>query len=237
MKISIATDYIDKALEELERDNLMYIPLKPPKPMRGRFPSKKGDRYKWKAIPSTVSTSELDTLEDEIGLAYPPLYRDFLMYKHFYGFTEAGIHFYHHLPEIWKQSLNKLYYQSWDPDRIIGIGLIPFGHESLADAGHVCFDTRGRKPNGDCSVVYWDHEWIKTEGEIRSMFSSSQKMFECLMFSVCNKINFLNGFEDDTPALLEQKLELMDQFLSIDQSGAGGPARDYWTAFGIDPTT
>jgi len=38
-------------------------------------------------------------------------------------------------------------------------------------------------------------------------------------------------YDDD--ALLPRKRALLAQFLAIDPEGAGGPARDYWTAWGV----
>jgi hypothetical protein len=38
---------------------------------------------------------------------------------------------------------------------------------------------------------------------------------------------------DDDPTLLPRKRALLAQFLAIDPEGAGGPARDYWTAWGV----
>lgn len=161
---------------------------------------------------------------------YPPLYRDFLIHKHFIGLTEDGIRFERHLPGTWKQILRNLYFNSWVPDRIIGIGLLPFGNESFLDAGPVCFDTREEMPDGDCPVVFWDHEWIDTEKEIHPMFSSSKKMYECLLFAASEEINFFYEAIDESQSLKSTKQELLKQFLSIDQSGAGGPGKDYWTS-------
>ena len=67
------------------------------------------------------------------------------------------------------------------------------------------------------------------------MFSSSRKMFECLTFVAGTDLGFLHRHGADDQALLTLKQELLSQFLSIDPDGAGGPAREYWTCWGITP--
>ena len=50
-------------------------------------------------------------------------------------------------------------------------------------------------------------------------------MLECLLIEA-------NAEDDDR---LDAKLPLMEQFLAADPEGAGGPARDYWTGWGVNP--
>jgi hypothetical protein len=228
MKNNIAVNYVDKALEKLSFNGLMHHPSKPPKPMRDPSTPRKGDWYPWIDIPSTVTDIDLNELEKEIGLWYPPLYRDFLKYKHFIDLTEDGIRFPQHLPNLWNEKLKELYHASWVPERIIGIGLLPFGSESLLDAGPVCFDTRNQLPRGDYPVVFWDHEWVESEKEIRLLFSSSQKMFECLYFAASQEINFFCQNIDDSDEIRSKKHNLIEQFIAIGRSGAGGPGAEYW---------
>ena len=87
----------------------------------------------------------------------------------------------------------------------------------------------------DCPVVFWDHEWVGTEKEIQPMFSSSAKMFECLRVVATSDVDFVYHDESDDPALLPKKRALLAEFLSIDPEGAGGPAREYWTCWGVTP--
>ena len=101
------------------------------------------------------------------------------------------------------------------------------------NAGPVCFDTRHRAADGDCPVVFWDHEWVATDKEVQPMFSSCRKMFECLSLVAATDFSFIYHFDDDDSSLLPQKRELLAQFLSLDPEGAGGPAREYWTCWGV----
>jgi hypothetical protein len=60
-------------------------------------------------------------------------------------------------------------------------------------------------------------------------------MFECLAIVAGNDVNMVYHEESDDPALLAKKRELLGQFLSLDPEGAGGPAREYWTCWGVTP--
>ena len=121
------------------------------------------------------------------------------------------------------------------PDRILGKGFIPFGSEPFMDAGPVCFDTTRRLQDGDCPIVFWDHEWVGSKKEICPLFSSMSKMLECLKFEVQAEINFIYHDETDNPEHLQKKKQLLSQFLSLDPTGAGETARSYWTSWGVNP--
>lgn len=232
---AVVTTYVDAALAQLRRRDLMRRPGKVPAAMRDDSIPPSDDWIGWKAIPSVVTDDELNTLERETGLPFPPLYREFLQYRHFMDLTEVGVRFERHLPDEWAKVLRSAYFQSPLRERILGVGLLPFGDESLMDAGSVCFDTKRRDAVGDCPVVFWDHEWVGTEKEVQPMFSSCAKMFECLCIVAANDFNFVYHDESDDSTLLPQKQLLLARFLSIDPDGAGGPARDYWTCWGVTP--
>jgi hypothetical protein len=233
----IVTTYVDAAIAQLRRLDMMCWPGKLPDSMRDDSIPPSDDWHGWKAIPSTVTETELNDLERETGLVFPPLYRDFLRYKYFVELTERGVRFERHLPLDWSNVLRQKYFRSWPRERILNVGLLPFGSESQMDAGPVCFDTNRRDAAGDCPVVFWDHEWVDTENEVRPMFSSSARMFESLCFVATNDLNFFYHDESDDSALLPKKQTLLAKFLSFDPEGAGGPARDYWTCWGVTPAT
>ena len=189
----------------------------------------------WRPIPSTVTDQHLDALVKETGLRYPPLYREFLQYKHFVHLTETGVRFERHLIGAWRETLREAYFHSWPRERILDRGLLSFGSDSLMDAGAVCFDTRTPAPGDDWPVVIWDHEWVDTEREVRPMFSNCSRMFECLLFVADNDVDFVHHDEGDDDSLLPQKQQLLQQFLAIDPEGAGGAAKEYWTCWGVQP--
>ena len=231
----IVRRYVDKAIEQLRSKDSMCTPDPHlPKEMIDSKIVPDNDWVGWKTIPSTVTDNDLDEIQKKIGLEFPPLYRVFLKYQYFYDLTEVGLCFCIHPINIWRFELKKLY-QSWDTNRILGNGLIPFASETNMDAGPVCFDTRKRLPDGDCPVVYWDHEWIGTKNEVNLMFSSSLKMFECLTITASASTNFVYHDEDDPAEQLPYKKMIMSKFLEADSEGAGGVAREYWTSWGVVP--
>lgn len=212
-----ASDYVDAAVAWLQRQDLMRFPGPVPEAMLDPTIQPMDDWVGWKPVSSTVSDSDLDEIEGRAGAAFPPVYREFLKYKHFIMLTELGVRFERHLCTDWKQALLSVMFNQWKPERMVGIGLLPFGCETFMDAGPVCFDTRARLPDGDCPVVFWDHEWVRTEKEVQPLFSSARRMFECL-------IVVANSDAAPTAAVVRR-------FFEIDPAGAGGPARPYWSSW------
>ena len=229
----LVTEFVDAAITRLRRLDLMRWPGKLPEPMLDPSIPPSNDWVGWQPIASTVMDADLDLLERETGLAFPPLYRDFLKYRHFVDLTETGVRFERHLCHRWQETLRKAYFHSWPRERILDVGLLPFGDEALMDAGPVCFDTRHRTADRDCPVVFWDHEWVDTKKKVQQMFSSCRKMFECLSLVAATDFNFIYHDEDDDSSLLPKKRELLARFLSLDPDGAGGPAKEYWTCWGV----
>src|SRR5262245_61846718 len=144
MPSPVVANYVDAALGQLRRIDLMRWPGKLPESMRDDSILPSNDWVGWRPIPSTVTDADLDGLERETGLALPPIYRDFLQYRHFVELTEVGVRFERHLCSDWQERLRKAYFRSWPRERILDVGLLPFGDEALMDAGPVCFDTRHR---------------------------------------------------------------------------------------------
>lgn len=223
--------YIEYSIQKLRNQNLMTIVDRNiPDEMRDTtIVCDTRDLVGWKIVPSTVTDQELNELEKHLGLKYPPLYRAFLQSYHFYELGE--LRFCSHALHNWRHKLEEIYK---DYSRLIKIGLIPFAEESLMDAGAVCFDTRFREDNGDCPVVFWDHEWVGTDKEIRPLFSNSEAMFRCLTFMAQSTLDFIYHDEEcDDSSVLPAKRDLLSQFLALDPTGAGGAARDYWTTWGV----
>jgi len=223
----LVTNYVDAAIEQLRRLELIMTPGKLPVEMRDDSIPPSNDWRGWKPVPSTVTNQDLDAMEREIGLKFPPLYRDFLQYKHFVDLTERGVQFERHLSDSWRETLRNAHRQPWLNGTLLDRGFIAFGSETFMDAGPVCFDTNRRDASGDCAVVFLDHEWIDTHKEVNLIFSSSAKMFECLTLVAQNK-DFLYHTAGKDDHLLPWKRERLTEFFAIDPQGAGGPAREYW---------
>jgi hypothetical protein len=235
MPSSLVIDYVDAAISQLRRLDLMRWPGKLPEPMQDLSIPPSGDWTAWRPVPSTVTDADLDALERETGFAFPPLYREFLQYQHFVSLTETGVRFEHHLCNDWRETLRKSYFRSWPRERILNVGLLPFGDEAFIDAGPVCFDIRHRLPDGDCPVVFWDHESVGSKKEVQQLFSSCRKMFECLSLVAATDFNFIYHDDEDDGAQLPEKRHLLARFLALDPDGAGSAARDYWTSWGVTP--
>jgi hypothetical protein len=230
--LDITEKFVDAALAKLRRHDMMRLPHpKMPNEMRDPTIDSTNDWIGWKAVPSTVNDADLDELEGEIQMRFPPSYRRFLKTAHFLALSEVGIRFVEHPIHTWSDILRSQY-RDWGQG-LFSLGLIPFGYESMMDAGPACFDTRTRSVNGECRVVFWDLEWKGTDQEINPLFSSSEKMFECLLFAELTDVNFIYHDDNDDPTLLSRKRDLMSQFLALDPYGAGGPARRYWTTWGV----
>jgi hypothetical protein len=225
----LVRDFVDRSIARLrDADPLVTPDPKLPVEMLDQTVKSQSGWKGRKPIPSTVSEADLDQLEKEIKLAYPPPYRDFLRHMHFCELW-GPIRWEPHIIHEWQAALRKIY--AVDRQKMVGAGLIPFASEEYMDAGFVCFDTRSRLPNGDCPVVFLDHEWAGTEKEIRPLFSSAEKMFSCLLFEASAKIEFIYDEDAEDDPTLPRKRELLEQFLNLDPEGAGGPARDYWTTW------
>jgi len=231
--LSIAQQFVMAALDNLRRNGRMKVPGTIPQEMVDLNGDSEGGWKTWQPVPSTVLDAELDELESAFGIRYPELYRDFLKTQHFFDLTEDAVRFEKHLPGMWRSRLESLYRSSWYPERIIEIGLIPFGAECLMDAGPVCFDTRAMV-EGDCPIVFWDHELVETDREVRPMFSSVDRMFRCLKFAAEQDDFGLVYYDEDGEERLARQRALLAEFLALDSDGAGSlPAMDYWTSFGV----
>ncbi len=233
---SVTSQYVDAAIKNLRQDDMLRC-SDPNMPAEMRDPerSTRDGWLAWKPISSTVTDDDIFDLQAHFGGKLPPPYVALLKHVHFYDLTERGVRFQRHIVGEWKERMVDGYetYQQHFPS---GSHLVPFGAETFMDAGPVCFDFNNRHPNGDCPIVFWDHEWVNTDKEIQPLFSSAQKMFESLLLVATSNIDFCYHDPDYDPAyILPQKQKLLAEFLAIDPNGAGGPARDYWTCWGVTP--
>jgi len=230
----LVTSYVEAAIDQKRRRGFMRVPIADmPPAMRDPTIEPSNDWIGWRPIESTVTEADLDAIEARLGARLPLPYRIFLRYQHFYELTEAGVRFTRHPSDRWRAEL-EANYTGYSSERIVGRGLVPFGSESFADAGPVCFDTT-RTANGDCPVVFWDHEWIGTEREVRPMFSSSAAMFAALRVVASHDFPFFYHDESDPPDSLPARRMALREFLAADPDGAGSVARAYWTTWGVEP--
>ena len=231
---SVAIEYVDAAIASLRRYDLLRQPdPNMPTEMRDTNGSKMDDWVPWQPIASTVTDGDISELQSRFRAPLPAPYVAFLKHRHFYELDGCGVRFEDHVVGRWKKRLIDLYdtYRLRFPN---GSHLIPFGRETFMDAGPACFDFQKRRSNGDCPVVFWDHEWVSTDREVRLLFSSSERMFRCLAFAARSDIDFVySDPNEDSEEELAKKGRLLAQFLELDPEGAGGPGREYWTSWGV----
>ncbi len=123
----------------------------------------------WRVLPSTLSEAEVSGLEKEFGIQLPPLFRAYLLAR-FHLFDQLTSRRHDQLilmPDIpagkpLAPLLNSM--SAWRP--LKDAGFIPFA-EWGDGWGPMCFDTARRAPDGDCPVVWMDHEVLVPLGEER----------------------------------------------------------------------
>jgi hypothetical protein len=114
----------------------------------------------WRMLPSNVTEAEVAALENEFAVLFPPMIRAYLRAR-FQLFDQVRSRRYDQQilmtdtpagkPLI---SLRRLM-QSWRP--LIDAGYVPFAQ--WGDGwGPMCFDAAQRRENGECPVVWMDHE-------------------------------------------------------------------------------
>src|SRR5882724_3436478 len=116
---SSAVQYVDAAIAQLRRLDMMRWPGRLPPVMRDPSIPPSNDWIGWRPVPSTATDADLDGLERETGLKFPPRYREFLEYQHFVTLTELGVRFDRHLVGEWPTTLRKSYFNGWPRERII----------------------------------------------------------------------------------------------------------------------
>ncbi|AHM63200.1 putative glucan synthasis protein [Flammeovirgaceae bacterium 311] len=153
--------FVDESLRILKELDLLSLPHpNMPAEMVDRSKTPSNDWIPWKAVPSQVTNADIQEIEAKIGLKLPEPYVVFLKYKHFYDLDNPKeITFFRHCIRDWKRELYNNYFDSWEPEEIIGKGYIPFG--DFSDWGIICFNTNKRvNSNNDCEIVRIDHELL-----------------------------------------------------------------------------
>lgn len=121
----------------------------------------------WKVIPSTLKPSDIEQLETEFGVQFPPSFRAYLLARH-HCFDQMSSRQHDELIQLpdlpSRDPLRKLREEltGWRP--LIAAGLIPFA-EFGDGYGPICFDTSGRSPDGECPILWLDHEVIAPMGD------------------------------------------------------------------------
>jgi hypothetical protein len=123
----------------------------------------------WRVLPSTLTEADVTAVEREFGVQFPPLFRAYLL-ACFQLFNQVRSRRYDQ--QIFMtdtpagkplKPLRELM-SSWRP--LIDAGFVPFAQ--WGDGwGPMCFDSERRGPDGDCPVVWLDHEALIPLGSER----------------------------------------------------------------------
>jgi hypothetical protein len=121
----------------------------------------------WRLLPSTLSEPDVAAIEREFGVEFPPLFRAYLLARfHLFDQVMSGRYQQQVLmtdtPGNRPLAPLRELLTAWRP--LIEAGYVPFAQ--WGDGwGPMCFDARARRADGDCPVVWLDHERVIPLGE------------------------------------------------------------------------
>lgn len=163
---------IDEALSKMAKDEILMKQPDPdmPKEMIDPTIPVDDDWIGWKPIKSVLNDSDIDRLEDMIGIKLPNSYRHFLTYKHFYELEieDYAVNLHAHLPDKNLESFKELFFEYFDPTYLIKKGLIYFA--DFQDYGLLCFDSNVKAENNEYPIVYIDHGELLTKHHYANNF-------------------------------------------------------------------
>lgn len=121
----------------------------------------------WKPIPSTLSEADVVDLENEFGVQFPPLFKAYLLARYqLFDQLQSPRHgeslLMTAVPSGQRLEPMREILEVWQP--LVSAGFIPFA--DWGDGyGPVSFDTSKRASDGDCPVVWMDHEPLVDLGD------------------------------------------------------------------------
>lgn len=124
----------------------------------------------WRVMPSTLRASDVDELQSAFSVVFPPLFCAYLLARH-HCFDQVGSIKYNQqilLPDVPTRDPLRNLRESLEAWCILlTAGLIPFA-EWGDGWGPMCFDAESRCDDGECSILWLDHEEIIPLGEMAS---------------------------------------------------------------------
>ena len=116
----------------------------------------------WRVLPSTLADADVTALENEFGVKFPPLFRAYLLAR-FQLFDQVKSRRYDQqifmtdTPSRKPLKLLRDLIKAWRP--LVDAGYTPFAQ--WGDGwGPMCFDSCEREADGECPVVWMDHELL-----------------------------------------------------------------------------
>lgn len=114
----------------------------------------------WHVLPSTLSERDVAAIEGEFGVAFPPLFRAYLLARfHLFDQVQSARYgqliFMTAVPSGRKLDDLRSLIRAWRP--LERTGFVPFAQ--WGDGwGPMCFDVQQRADDGECPIVWMDHE-------------------------------------------------------------------------------
>lgn len=171
MKESSIPAIIDKHLQLWVDKGLNALPKKTePEMANSNEPMDEEGWQTWYPINSTVTDSEIEDLEQQLGYRLPDSYKTFLKHKHFCELYISEAHFSGHEIRSWRRHLIDMAFDGYPREFLIDKGYIPFADWS--DWGLLCFDTNNSGAGNEYPIVRWDHEsWNEFEPFSENFYS------------------------------------------------------------------
>lgn len=170
--------------------------------------------YEWELISGNLTDEDYEKVETKFNIIFPDIFIEWHK-RYFFADCDCSIiRLPNSVPNMPLQGI--IDNLDWHiPEQLIPIGLVPFADEGN-DAGPLVFDTRNKKDRNDFPIRVYDHEYGgDLEGLSEIIFSSFEKMLECLT-------HFLNEIKT------KKNFEVIPDFFVIDPSGAGSTGKSYW---------
>ena len=163
---------IDKTLDKMAKEEILMKTSDPKMPIE-MFDStieSDSDWKAWKPISSILVDSDLNRLEEMIGIKLPLSYRHFLNYKHFYelDISDFAVNLPTHLPDESLDGFKKWFFEYYESELLIEKGLIFFA--GFQDYGLLCFDSNEKRKDNEYPIVYIDDEDLTTKHHYSNNF-------------------------------------------------------------------
>jgi len=111
----------------------------------------------WRMLPSTVTEDEVELIERRTS-RLPPLFQAYLVSRfHLFDQIQVGSDSYLFPALPSDAPLRELQWRLAAWESLLNAGFVPFA-EYHNGWGPVCFDRERRRDDGDCPVVWFDHE-------------------------------------------------------------------------------
>jgi hypothetical protein len=143
----------------------------------------------WKLLTSTLTEADVAAVERRFGIDFPPVFRGYLLARfHLFQQVRSNLHDQQVLipatPSHRPLDQLSALLAAWHP--LIDAGYIPFA-EWGDGWGPMCFDVSLRAADGDCPVVWFDHDLLVTLGEEASIRPDELRPISRPLYGSCRE--------------------------------------------------